>query len=514
MQATITPVKRALLSVSDKTGMADFAKALVELGVEIISTGGTSRLLADAGIPHQQVDEITGLPEMLDGRVKTLHPKIHGGILGKRDKHAEEAAEHNIPWIDLVVVNFYPFTDNVKASDMPWEKVVEYIDIGGPTMVRAAAKNFAWVGVVVDPTDYTLVLQELRTQQGLAFETRKNMAAKVFALTANYDSMISNYFESRIGHAEEYPPQINLNLQKQSELRYGENPHQKACAYSLGNQEAGILTAHQHQGKPLSYNNILDTEAALSCISEFDEPSCVIVKHANPCGAASSSTIDEAYTKAYQADPLSAFGGIVALNRKCTKDIAAAITSIFMEVIVAPEFSDEALTLFATKPNLRVLQMPIQARQPWEMKFINGGVLLQERDAQDIKSDDLKVVTNTKPSQDDLDAMLFAWRVLKHIKSNGILIAKHNATVGIGAGQVSRIDAVDMAVRKANDSISDTILASDAFFPFRDSIDRIAKTGVRAIIQPGGSMRDEEVIAACNEHNIAMVFTGKRCFRH
>ena len=354
MQTNITPVKRALLSVSDKTGLVDFAKALVALGVEIISTGGTSHLLAEADIKHQQVDEITGLPEMLDGRVKTLHPKVHGGILGKRDQHAAEAAQHDIAWIDLVVVNFYPFSSNVKTVDMPWDKVVEYIDIGGPTMVRAAAKNFAWVGVVVDPSDYASVIEELQTQQGLAFETRKQMAAKVFDLTASYDQMISTYFATRAGTQEDCPPQIELRLQKQAELRYGENPHQKACAYSLGNQSASILSARQHQGKPLSYNNILDTEAAWNCVSEFEMPACVIVKHANPCGAASALTLDEAYSRAYQADPLSAFGGIVALNRPCTKEIATAVTSIFMEVIIATDYSDEALAIFAAKPNLRV----------------------------------------------------------------------------------------------------------------------------------------------------------------
>jgi phosphoribosylaminoimidazolecarboxamide formyltransferase/IMP cyclohydrolase len=326
--------------------------------------------------------------------------------------------------------------------------------------------------------------------------------------------MISTYFAERAGSNEECPDQINLNLKKQSSLRYGENPHQKACAYALGHTEGSILSATQYQGKPLSYNNILDTEAAWNCVSEFELPACVIVKHANPCGAAVADTIDEAYGKAYQADPLSAFGGIVALNRKCTKEIAEAVTKIFMEVIIAPEYSDEALAMFADKPNLRVLAMSSSVRQPWEMKFISGGVLLQERDLQEIQDSDLKIVTSAQPSRQDLDAMLFAWRVLKHVKSNGILIAKHDATIGIGAGQVSRIDAVDMAVRKASDSINDSVLASDAFFPFRDSIDRIASTGIRAIIQPGGSMRDAEVIAACNEHNIAMVFTGKRCFRH
>ncbi len=514
MQSTITPVKRALLSVSDKTGIESFAKELIKLGVDIISTGGTSKLLTEAGIAHRQVDEVTGLPEMLEGRVKTLHPKVHGGILGKRDRHADEAARHQIEWIDLVVVNFYPFSANVTSTTMEWSQVVEYIDIGGPTMVRAAAKNFAWVGVVVDPSDYATVIHELKTQQGLAFETRQQMAAKVFALTAQYDSMISHYFASRVGHSEEYPLHIDLKLQKQNELRYGENPHQKACAYALGEVPGSILSAEQHQGKPLSYNNILDTEAAWNCVNEFEQPACVIVKHANPCGAATAATIDEAYGKAFQADPVSAFGGIVALNRPCTKEIAQAINLIFIEVVIAPSYEAEALALFAGKPNLRILAMPVQKRDAWEMKFIHGGVLLQERDAQEIKGDDLKVVTHLQPSLEETEAMLFAWRVLKHVKSNGILIAKHDATIGIGAGQVSRIDAVDMAVRKASDSITDSVLASDAFFPFRDSIDRIANSGVRAIIQPGGSVRDEEVIAACNEHNIAMVFTGKRCFRH
>jgi phosphoribosylaminoimidazolecarboxamide formyltransferase/IMP cyclohydrolase len=514
MQTMNTPVKRALLSVSDKTGLATFARELVQLGVEIISTGGTSRLLEEEGIKHQQVDEVTGLPEMLDGRVKTLHPKVHGGILGKRDKHANEALQHQIDWIDLVVVNFYPFSANVKSTDMEWDKVVEYIDIGGPTMVRAAAKNFAWVGVVVDPTDYTTVIHELRTQQGLAFDTRRQMAAKVFALTARYDAMISSYFAVRNGQQEDCPAEINLRLEKQAELRYGENPHQKACAYALGKAEGSILSAVQHQGKPLSYNNILDTEAAWNCVSEFKAPAAVIVKHANPCGAAVANTIDVAYRHAYDADPLSAFGGIVALNQPCTKAIAEAITQIFMEVVIAPQYSDEALAIFAAKPNLRILAMPEHQRQPWEMKFIQGGVLLQESDLQEMNDSDLTVVTKLQPSQAETNAMLFAWRVLKHVKSNGILVAKLDATIGIGAGQVSRIDAVDMAIRKAGDNIQGSVLASDAFFPFRDSIDRIALTGIRAIIQPGGSMRDEEVIAACDEHQIAMVFTGKRCFRH
>lgn len=512
---TSIPIKRALLSVSDKTGIVEFADQLVKAGVEIISTGGTSKLLLDANIPHKQVDDITGLPEMLDGRVKTLHPKIHGGILGKRDKHAEEAKQHDIHWIDLVVVNFYPFANAIqKNKEMNWDEAVEYIDIGGPTMVRAAAKNFAWVGVVTDPKDYAQIIHEIQNANGLTFETRKNLAEKVFALTAHYDAMIHQYFLEHRNDQQESPQYLNVQLDKVAELRYGENPHQKARAYRLQHQSEGILSAKQLQGKPLSYNNILDAEAALTCVSEFDEPACVIVKHANPCGAATATTIDEAYTCAYEADPKSAFGGIIALNRPCTLMIAEAIANIFMEVVIAPAYTPDALAMLTKKTNLRVLELPIKHSPAWEMKFITGGVLLQEKDAQVIQLQDLKIVTNTKPNQEDLDAMLFAWRVLKHIKSNGILIAKHNTTIGIGAGQVSRIDAVNLAINKAGEKIQDTILASDAFFPFRDSIDRIANTGIRSIIQPGGSMRDEEVIAACNENKIAMVFTGKRCFRH
>jgi len=504
----IIPVKRALLSVSDKLGVVEFAQHLTRLGVDLISTGGTSKMLREAGISHRQVDEITGLPEMLDGRVKTLHPKIHGGILARRDEHAKEVNQHGIEWIDMVVVNFYPFEKVVSQNkNITFDEAIEYIDIGGPTMVRAAAKNAAFVAAVTDPNDYASIITELEKTQGLSLETRKTLARKVFGLTAHYDAMIYRYFE-------EGPEYLDLQLEKITELRYGENPHQKASAYQLKPSSSGILNAKQHQGKPLSYNNILDAEAAVTCVSEFDEPACVIVKHANPCGAAQAATINEAYQRAYEADSLSAFGGIVALNKPCTKEIAASITSIFMEVVIAPAYTQEALSLFSAKPNLRILEMPVKQNEAWEMKYITGGLLLQEKDTQIITVHDLKVVTHAQPKPEELDAMLFAWRVLKHIKSNGILIAKHNTTIGIGAGQVSRIDAVDLAIRKAKQNIQDSILASDAFFPFRDSIDSIAKTGVRAIIQPGGSMRDEEVIAACNENNIAMVFTGKRCFRH
>ncbi len=509
------PVKRALISVSDKRNVVDFARGLVELGIDIISTGGTSQQLAQAHIPFRPVETVTGLPEMLDGRVKTLHPRIHGGILGRRDEHAVEAAQHQIDWIDLVVVNFYPFADAMKKNpEMSWDDMVEYIDIGGPTMVRAAAKNFAWVGVVVDPTDYTRILDELRVSQGLKVETRKYLAEKAFALTSQYDATIHQHLMNKGQAVRECPEHLELRLEKLAELRYGENPHQRACAYHFQNQHTGILFAAPHQGKVLSYNNFLDADAAWACVSEFVTPACVIVKHANPCGAATAGTIEEAYRAAYETDAQAAFGGIVALNRPCTKSIAEAISQIFMEVILAPAFTEEALAILATKPNMRVLEMPTQLSEQWEMKFITGGLLLQEKNLQTLTVNDLKTVTRSKPGSQEIDDMLFAWRVLKHVKSNGILLAKNKATIGIGGGQVSRINAVEMAIQKANGKIQDCILASDAFFPFRDSIDRLANTGVRAIIQPGGSMRDEEVIAACDEHGIAMMLTGQRCFRH
>lgn len=513
MQMKIIPIKRALISVSDKKGVIELASVLNQNNVEIISTGGTSKLLQEAGVPHLQAEDLTGMPEMLEGRVKTLHPNIHGGILGKRDKHAKEAEQHGLKWIDLVIVNFYPFTKSV-TKNTPMDKAVELIDIGGPTMVRAAAKNMAWVGVVTDPADYASVMDSIKSQGGLSDEQRKELAAKAFRLTSYYDAMVSGYL-MQLGETETCcPDTVNLHLEKVTTLRYGENPHQQACAYRLPGEASGMLSATQHQGKPLSYNNLLDAEAALSCVAEFKEPACVIVKHANPCGVACAGTIDKAYQLAFAADSLSAFGGIVALNRPCTVAIAEAITSIFMEVVIAPSFTEEALAIFAKKPNLRVLSLPLDQRQKWEWRFITGGMLRQEVDMHVLDEKTLQIVTLATPTAADLQSMLFAWRVLKHVKSNGILLAKNGITVGIGAGQVSRIDAVEQALKKAGEQSKNAVLASDAFFPFRDSIDRLANTGVRAIIQPGGSVRDEEVIAACNEHGIAMVLTGKRCFRH
>lgn len=509
MQENYVTIQRVLISVSDKTNLEEFARGLTQLNIEIISTGGTKKYLSDKNIPATDISSLTQFPEIMDGRVKTLHPKIHGGILGKRDTHSNIANQHKIDWIDLVVVNLYPFAETIKNPQSTFDDAIENIDIGGPAMIRSASKNMDWVGVVVDPKDYGAVLIELQKENSLSFHTRKQLATKAFLHTAQYDMMIYHYL--RNDSSDLY----NISLNKKSDLRYGENPHQKARSYSFMNNSYGILDAHQHQGKELSYNNITDADAAISCVREFSQPACVIVKHANPCGAAVANNIDEAYLHAYAADPISAFGGIIALNRRCTKDIAEKIVNIFFEVLIAPSFEQEALHILAAKSNLRVLELDIHAsHSDEELKFITGGVLIQEKDSSVISHHDLKVVSNTIPTMEDISTILFAWPVLKHVKSNGILLAKHNTTVGIGAGQVSRIDAVDIAVRKAGENTRGAILASDAFFPFRDSIDRIATTGIRAIVQPGGSVRDEEVIAACNEHGIAMVFTKKRCFKH
>lgn len=506
----IIPVRRALLSVANKTGIVEFAQKLIDLDISIISTGGTSRLLTESSIEHQKVEEITGLPEMLEGRVKTLHPKIHGGILGRRDRHAAEIAKHQIEWIDLVVVNFYPFQD---AEGM-WDEVIEYIDIGGPAMARAAAKNFAWVGVVVDPGDYKNIAAELKQNQSLSFETREILAAKTFALTSAYDGMVADFFAEIREEKHDHPKSLTLNFLKKTDLRYGENPHQRAYAYQYKNADSGVLQAQKLQGKDLSYNNILDAEAALQLIAEFQEATCVIVKHGNPCGVASSDTLLDAYNKAFQADHLAAFGGIIALNLPCDAECAHKITEKFTEMVIAPGYSEAALAIFADKPNLRLLLTPAIDEHDHELRFISGGALLQEKDKQVLSRNQLRVVTKKQPSADNISEMLFAWKVVKHVKSNAIVIAQAEQTVGIGAGQVSRVDAVLLALKKAGKKAKGAVLASDAFFPFRDNIDKIAEAGIAAIIQPGGSVRDDEVIAACDENNLSMVFTGIRCFKH
>lgn len=495
----------ALISVSDKTGIVEFAKILSENKIRIISTGGTAKLLREHGIELTLVSEITGFPEMLDGRVKTLHPYIHGGILGKRDAHALEAQQHGIKWIDMIVCNLYPFAETIQGN-CSLEDAVEQIDIGGPSMIRGAAKNFGWTTVLTDHEDYNKIFPHLT--HGIPYEMRKAFATKAFRHTALYDSTIAQYLTD-----ETFTEQYTLGGTCQQALRYGENPHQQAAWYSNGqNNPFDTLL----QGKPLSYNNLADSSAALACLTEFTEPTCVVVKHANPCGVATAKEIDQAFQQAWDADSKSAFGGIVALNRPCTEGIAKQLSSVFVEVILAPGFTKEAQDLFTDKPNVRLLDT-----SDWEpkqdalhIKSILGGFLLQTPDQHELDMDNISIPTKHKPGKQQLADLLFAWKVVKHLKSNAILIAKNQQTQGVGCGQVSRIDAVDLAIHKAADNVNNAVLASDAFFPFRDSIDAIAKTGIKAIIQPGGSVRDQEVIDACNEHGIAMVLTGARCFNH
>ena len=512
MNTEKTSVKTALISVSNKENIIELGKGLDGLGIEIISTGGTAKALRDVGITVTNVSDYTGFPEIMEGRVKTINPLVEGGILGLRDKHAEDAEAHNIKWIDLVVCNLYPFAETIQKPDVTLDIALEKIDIGGPTMIRSAAKNVGWVGVVVDPADYDSVLNELQEHGGLTFDTRKRLSAKAYGHTTKYDTLIHNYLKS-----EPLSDDFSLTFEKYYDLRYGENPHQQAAAYKAPIATgSNILNAVIHQGKKLSYNNIMDADGALDCVKEFDEPACVVVKHANPCGVATGEDITDCFHRAFNADSLSAFGGIVALNRTCTTDISEALRKIFIEIVLAPDFEAGALELFAKKENLRVLEIgQLGSREPrLEYKYVDGGLLVQETDVKTIVLDDLTTVTKVKPSDKNMVDMLFGWKVLKHVKSNAILIAKDNTTLGIGPGQVSRVDAVEIAVRKSGDYLDGSILASDAFFPFRDSIDQIAETGIKAVIQPGGSIRDEEVIEACNEHGIAMVFTGVRCFKH
>jgi phosphoribosylaminoimidazolecarboxamide formyltransferase/IMP cyclohydrolase len=513
MNTSVIHPKRALISVSDKTDIIEFAKALSQTGVEIISTGGTFKALTEANIPATEISNFTGFPEMMDGRVKTLHPLVHGGILGLRDKHAQTANEHNIRWIDLVVCNLYPFSATIQKPNVTEEEAIENIDIGGPSMIRSAAKNIGWVSVVVDPNDYSEILSELKAQGGITHGTRRKLSAKAYSHTAQYDSIIANYFKT-----EQFPEHLTLSFDKLFDVRYGENPHQKAAIYKEPNNRGiNILNAKILQGKQLSYNNINDADGALALTKEFTEPACVVVKHANPCGVATGSDITEVFKRAYNADPLSAFGGIISLNRRCTKAIAEEIAKVFAEIVLAPSFEPEALQILAAKKNLRLLELgeltPPTVKQ--EFRYVDGGMLVQDRDVNIVTREQLKIVTKKQPTIDEINTMLFAWKVLKYMKSNAILLAKDNTTVGVGVGQVSRVDAVELAIKKAGSNVSGSILASDAFFPFRDSIDKIAQSGgISAIIQPGGSIKDEEVIAACDEHGISMAFTGVRCFKH
>lgn len=525
----LKPVRRALLSVSDKTGLIDFARNLNTLGVELLSTGGTYKAIQEAGIPVTEVSSYTGFPEMMDGRVKTLHPKVHGGLLGRRGTDDAVMAEHGIKPIDLLVVNLYPFEATIAKADCSLEDAIENIDIGGPTMLRAAAKNHADVAVITDIADYGRVLEELQANQGqLSHATRFDLAIKTYETTARYDGAIANYFGSRLGEGTfeqplDFPRTFNTQLVKAQELRYGENPHQKAAFYVERNaKEASIATARQLQGKELSYNNIADTDAALECVKSFVKPACVIVKHANPCGVSvSEEGIGKAYDLAYATDPESAFGGIIAFNRPLdAATMQAIISRQFVEVIIAPSVSEEALAISASKPNVRVMscgQFPEQRASFLDYKRVNGGLLVQSADMGMITSQDVKIVTQRVPTEAEMHDLIFAWKVAKYVKSNAIVYAKNRQTIGVGAGQMSRVNSARIAAIKAEHAglaVKGAVMASDAFFPFRDGIDNAASVGISCIIQPGGSMRDQEVIDAANEHGMAMVFTGMRHFRH
>ncbi len=528
------PIKRALLSVSDKTGIVEFAQHLANKGVDLLSTGGTAKLLAENGIKVTEVSDYTGHPEIMDGRVKTLHPKVHGGILARRGTDEAVMDENNISAIDMVVVNLYPFANAVSDENCTLENAIENIDIGGPTMVRAAAKNHKDVTIIVNASDYDRVIAEMdANDDSLTYKTRFDLAIAAYEHTASYDGMIANYFGKMLpayGDTEatpsfeekaKFPRTFNSQFVKAQDLRYGENSHQDAAFYVEANPtEASVSTAKQIQGKALSYNNIADTDAALECVKEFDEAACVIVKHANPCGVAIGDNILAAYESAFKTDPTSAFGGIIAFNRELDADTAEAIVSRqFVEVIIAPTISDEAAQIVAAKPNVRLLECGQWDTQTtgFDYKRVNGGLLLQDRDQGKVASDDLKVVTKRQPTEEEMRDLKFCWKVAKYVKSNAIVYVKNSMTIGVGAGQMSRVYSAKVAGIKAADEnleVKGSVMASDAFFPFRDGLDAAAEAGITAVIQPGGSMRDDEVIAAADEHNIAMVFTGMRHFRH
>ena len=518
-------IQRALISVSDKSGIVDFATQLHhEFNIEILSTGGTAKLLSENGIPVIEVSDYTGFPEMMDGRVKTLHPKVHGGLLGRRGTDDAVMEKHDIPPIDLVVVNLYPFQQTVARPDCDLATAIENIDIGGPTMLRAAAKNHKDVTVVVDANDYARVIASMKSHKGAVDDaTRFDLAVKVYEHTAQYDGAIANYLGAinAQGEKETFPRTFNSQYKKIQAMRYGENPHQLAAFYVEANQsEASVSTAKQLQGKELSYNNIGDTDAALECVKQFNEdPTCVIVKHANPCGVAIGDSLLNAYDRAYQTDPESAFGGIIAFNQELDADTAKAIVERqFVEVIIAPKVSEAASKIVSEKKNVRLLecgQWPAESKTRLDFKRVNGGLLVQDADL--ALYNELKTVTSRQPTEQEMQDLLFAWKVAKFVKSNAIVYGKNNMTIGVGAGQMSRVNSARIAAIKAEHAgleVKGAVMASDAFFPFRDGIDQAAKAGITAVIQPGGSMRDEEVIAAANEHGMAMVFTGMRHFRH
>ncbi|WP_186050572.1 bifunctional phosphoribosylaminoimidazolecarboxamide formyltransferase/IMP cyclohydrolase [Burkholderia gladioli] len=520
-------IKQALLSVSDKTGIVEFATALSQQGVKLLSTGGTAKLLAEAGLPVTEVADYTGFPEMLDGRVKTLHPKVHGGILARRDlpEHMQALDAHGIPTIDLLVVNLYPFVATIAKDDCTLADAIENIDIGGPTMLRSAAKNHRDVTVIVDPADYAVVLDEMKANGNtVGYPTNFRLATKVFAHTAQYDGAITNYLTSlteELQHAtrQPYPATLNLAFDKVQDLRYGENPHQSAAFYrDLASPAGSLANYSQLQGKELSYNNIADSDAAWECVKTFDAPACVIVKHANPCGVALGADAAEAYAKAFQTDPTSAFGGIIAFNREVDEAAAQAVAKQFVEVLIAPSFSAAARQVFAAKQNVRLLEIALgDGFNAFDLKRVGGGLLVQSLDSRNVQPDELRVVTKRQPTPKELGDLLFAWRVAKFVKSNAIVFCGNGMTLGVGAGQMSRVDSARIAGIKAQNAgltLAGSAVASDAFFPFRDGLDVVVAAGATAVIHPGGSMRDDEVIAAADEHGIAMVLTGIRHFRH
>jgi len=518
----MSTIQRAILSVTDKSGLVDFARKLEALGVELISTGGTAKLLRDSSIKVKDISDLTGFPEMLDGRVKTLHPKVHGGILHRRENpaHRSAVAEHGIEPIDMVVVNLYAFEKTAAKPGVPFEELVENIDIGGPSMIRSAAKNFQDVAVVTSPADYDALAEEMANSGGqLSAPTKWRLAQKAFATTAAYDSAIASTLErvNSNGHfelrqQEEFPANLRMSFQKVSDLRYGENPHQKAAMYS-DRSGKGVANGRQVQGKELSFNNIVDLQAAWDLAQEFEEPVVAIIKHTNPCGTATGKTLLEAYKKALECDPVSAFGGVIGVNRVIDGDTAEEMAKLFLEVIAAPGFDDAAKVKFASKKNLRLVEV-VPSDQKWVLKHVSGGMLVQDADIRPLAEADLKVVTRRAPTAEEKRALLFGWKVCKHVKSNAILYVREGQTVGVGAGQMSRVDSCKIGAMKAQLPLKGTVAASDAFFPFPDGIEEIAKAGATAVIQPGGSVRDQEVIEAADRHGMAMIFTGVRHFRH
>ncbi|WP_251358775.1 bifunctional phosphoribosylaminoimidazolecarboxamide formyltransferase/IMP cyclohydrolase [Kangiella sp. TOML190] len=516
------PIKRALISVSDKNGVVEFAQTLAQSNIEILSTGGTAKLLRESGLDVTDVSNYTGFPEMMDGRVKTLHPKVHGAILGRRGMDDAVMAEHDIIGIDLVVVNLYPFESTISRDDASLEDAIENIDIGGPTMVRSAAKNHQDVCIVVENEDFTEVARQIGEKGDVDKPTRFKLAARAFAHTARYDAAISNYLGVQAAeNSSDFAPTYSVQYKKAQDMRYGENPHQNAAFYvEHSPQEASVSTATQVQGKALSFNNVADTDAALECVKSFDDPACVIVKHANPCGVAIAENIELAYELAFQTDPTSAFGGIIAFNRQLDGETAKKIVDRqFVEVIIAPSVTAEAKAAIAQKKNVRLLESGQwrQAVPSLDYKRVNGGLLVQDRDLGQVFEEDLRIVSKRKPSSDEMRDLKFCWKVAKFVKSNAIVYARNGQTIGVGAGQMSRVYSAKIAGIKAADEsleVNGSVMASDAFFPFRDGIDAAAEAGITAVIQPGGSIRDDEVIEAANEHGMAMVFTGMRHFRH